>query len=109
MTQVKFTIESSVVSSFKDRCLSEGVSMASVVARFMASPWQPIKDTGTKVDTRPNRKKAVLECVASLERILQMEEQYRDAIPEQFEARHGKADHSCEQLAEAISLLEDAY
>jgi hypothetical protein len=109
MTQVKFTIESEVVSSFKARCKAEGISMASAVAQFMTAFKQPRKAVGVKVETRLHRKKAVLEYIGSLERVLHMEERYRDAIPEQFEARYEVADHSCEQLSEAISFLEDAY
>jgi hypothetical protein len=109
VTQVKFTVEAGIVSAFKTRCAAHGVSMASVVAQFMETFRQPVKATKIKVDTRTHRKKAVSEYIGLLEHILQMEEQYRDAIPENFEARYESADYSCEQLAQAISYLEDAY
>ena len=44
-----------------------------------------------------------------LNSILQMEERYRDNIPEVFQARYEPADQGCEQLLEAISCLEDAF
>jgi hypothetical protein len=34
-TQVKFTIDSDIVSGFKSRCAAEGVSMASEIRCFM--------------------------------------------------------------------------
>jgi len=106
--QIKFTIDSDIVSSFRARCALAGVSMASVISQLMKT-CQPTKAAEIKIDTRPHRKKAALEYIGSLEDLLQAEEQYRDAIPEQFELRYETADHSCEQLAQAISILEDAY
>ena len=108
MTQVKFTIEADIVSPFKARCASEGVSMASVISQFMET-CKPTKIAAAKIDTRPQRKKAVTEYIDLIGRLMHMEEQYRDAIPEQFVSRFETADNSCEQLAQAISCLEDAY
>ena len=106
--QVKFTIESGIVSAFKSRCAKEGVSMASAVRGFMEGR-QPAKGAGPKISTRPLRRKAVAAAVALLGDIMGLEEEYRDSIPEQFEQRIEDADHSCEQLAEAIAYLEEAY
>jgi hypothetical protein len=108
MSQVKFTIEADIVSAFKARCASEGVSMASAIRQFM-STCKPAKNPIAKPDTRPQRKKAVMEYVGLLGNILQREEAYRDAIPEQFESRYEAADQACEQLGQAISCLEDAF
>ena len=108
MTQAKFAIESHIVSAFKVRCASEGCSMASAISRFMETGCLP-KAAKAKIDTRPQRKKAVSEYIGLLENILYNEEQYRDAIPEQFESRYEAADCTCEHLAEAISCLEEAY
>lgn len=62
-----------------------------------------------KTETRPLRKKAVLEIMSLLEDIRQKEEDYRDAIPEQFATRYETSDQTCEQLSQAISCLEEAY
>ena len=62
-----------------------------------------------KICTRPGRKNAVTEYIGLLNAVLENEEQYRNLIPEQFTQRYETADHACEQLAEAIELLEDAY
>ena len=108
MVQVKFTIEHDIVSAFKARCASQGVSMASVISQFMKTS-QPAKPTKPKIDSRPQRKKALMEYIRLLEELMYMEVQYRDAIPEHFTTRFEAADYSCSQLSEAISGLGDAY
>jgi len=108
MVQVKFAIDPDIVAAFKARCASEGVSMASVISKFMIT-CRPAKNPTTKIRTRSQRKKAVSEYIGFLENVMYNEEQYRDAIPEQFESRYETADSTCEQLAQAISCLEDAY
>jgi len=108
MVQVKFTIDSGTVSVFKARCASERVSMASVISQFMKT-CRPSKNLRIKTDTRPLRKKAVLEITALLEEIMQKEEEYRDAIPEQFASRYETSDETCEELSQALVCLENAY
>ena len=108
MEQIKFTIESDIVSAFKTRCKLEGVTMTSVIRQYMKTS-QPAKEAKIKTDTRPLRRKAVSEIISLLNGIMQMEEQYRDNIPEQFESRYESADQACEQLSQAISCLEDAF
>ena len=106
--QTKFTIESDIVSAFKSKCKTQGVSMTSVIREFMQYS-KPLKSVKIKTDTRPLRKKAVLEIIDLLKAIIQMEEQYRDHIPEQFQTRIESADAACEQLSQAISCLEEAF
>ena len=108
MTQIKFTIESDIVSAFKVRCESEGVSMASVARRWITS-GKPVKDTKAKIDTRPLRRKAVLETIVLLEMVLQAEEAYRDVIPEAFQTRLDRADWACGELEQAIDCLRNAF
>ena len=108
MTQVKFTIESEIVSKFKSRCSKEGVSMTSVIQQWMKT-CQPPNNAKAKALTRPQRRKTVADTIGVLNKILYLEEQYRDSIPEQFTQRYDAADTACEQLAEAIACLEDAF
>jgi hypothetical protein len=108
MTQIKFTIEESIVAGFKSRCAKEGVSMASAARQFMET-HKPARDVKIKILTRPMRKKAVLEIIGLLNDIMGMEEQYRDSIPEQFTNRYEAAEGACEQLASAIECLEGAF
>jgi len=108
MTQVKFTIEADIVAAFKARCTSEGASMASVIRGWMMA-GQPIGAIKIKTVTRRHRRKAVVQIVSLLTSILDQEVGYRDAIPEQFEQRIESADHTCDQLAEAIACLEESF
>ena len=108
MVQIKFTIDSDTVSVFKAKCVSEGISMASIISQFMKT-CKPVKNPKIKTETRPLRKKAVIEIISLLEDIMQKEENYRDAIPDQFISRYETSDQTCEQLSQAISNLEEAY
>jgi len=108
MTQVKFTINSDIVSAFKARCEGEGVSMTSEIRRFMIT-CQPTRQTSPKLTTRPLRRKAVIEIIGILNTIMESESSYRDNIPEPFEQRYEAADQACDKLEEAIANLEDAF
>ena len=108
MTQVKFTIESGIVSAFKIRCANEKISMASVIRRWMKD-CHPARTVKTNTLTRPSRRKSVREIIVLLNGIMDSESAYRDSIPEQFTQRHEDSDCSCEALMEAISCLEEAY
>jgi hypothetical protein len=107
-TQVKFTIETAIVSAFKDRCAGEGVSMTSEIQRFMKR-CRPTKEVESRMLTRPLRRKAVMGIIGLLNDIMESEVDYRDAIPEQFGQRIEAADHACELLAEAVACLEEAF
>ena len=106
--QMKFTVDSDIASVFRARCAAEGASMTSVISQWMDT-GSPVKATTIKLDTRPHRKKAVLELIVHLGSLLQKEEEYRDAIPENFQSKYEAADQACGQLEQAISYLEDAY
>ena len=108
VTQVKFTIEAAIVAAFKARCAQEEVSMTSAIRQFMKT-CQPAKIIKPKALTRPLRRKAVTETIDLLNKILDSETEYRDNIPEPFTERFEAADHACDQLAEAIACLEDAF
>jgi hypothetical protein len=108
MAQVKFTINADVVRAFKAKCASESVSMASTICRLMQT-GQAIKAVKIRTDTRRYRRKAVTEIIGLLNAILEEESRYRDNIPEQFEQRAEAADYACDQLAGAISSLEEAF
>jgi len=60
-------------------------------------------------DTRRHRRKAVTEIIGILTVLLEEESRYRDNIPEQFGQRIEAADYACDQLADAISSLEEAF
>lgn len=107
-TQAKFTLDADVYSAFKARCADHGVSMATVIGQWMHA-GQPQRANKARVDTRPYRRKAVLDIIRILYDILDREADYRDSIPQQFEQRLEAAERSCELLTEAIETLEDAF
>ncbi len=108
ITQIKFTLSADIVTTFRVRCAKAGVSMTSVIREWMQT-GKPVKNLNSRTITRHLRKKTVLEVIDLLNEVLLMEEQYRDAIPEQFALRYEAADHACGQLAEAITCLEEAF
>ena len=108
MTQIKFTIDSDIVSAFKVWCAYEGVSMTSVIRGWMKT-CDPAKVVRVSVYTRPQRRKAVLDIISLLSKIMDLEAEYRDNIPESFTQRYEVADHACEQLMEALGCLEAAF
>jgi hypothetical protein len=108
MTQVKFTLESDIVASFKAYCASEGVSMASMIRKWMVAGKQA-EENETRTDTRPHRRRAVQEAIILLEDVLHAEAGYRDAIPEAFLKRRDSADWACGQLEMAIDFLKNTF
>ena len=108
MTQIKFTIDSDIVASFKANCMAGGVSMTSVIRQWMCTR-QPTKDVEPKPLTRPKRRIAVMKIIALLSEILEMEERYRDSIPEQFVQRYEWSEHTCDYIVEAIDNLRAAF
>jgi len=109
MTQIKFTIDSDIVAAFRAKCMAGGVSMTSVVRQWMCSRQPTAKVVEQKPLTRPKRRIAVLKAASLLDEILELEEQYRDSIPEQFAQRFEWSDYTCEHLSEAIDILRDAF
>jgi len=107
-TQVKFTIDTDIVSAFKNKCAREDVSMTSAVRRFMKTSKSSVIEE-IKISTRQSRRKAVAEIVKMLNLILEAEESYRDSIPEAFSERYSTAESTCELISEVILNLEEAF
>ena len=108
MTQVKFTLEAAIVSDFKLRCATAGISMASVVREWMKTR-NPARESRLSHRTRPHRRNAVQGIIALLNSIMEAEAEYRDNIPEHFTQRYEDADSACEMLSQAISCLEETF
>jgi hypothetical protein len=109
MKQVKFTIEDEIISSFKAKCSSSGVSMTSAIRQFMSNQQAIVKDEKLQTQTRPKRRIAVTRIISLLCKILETEEEYRDSIPEAFTQRYEISEHACEYLSEAINSLDEAF
>ena len=106
--QCKFTVNADIAATFKARCANEGASMASVIQGFMKD-CRPVRGAAEVLSTHPHRKKAVSEIIGLLNRILELEADYCENIPEQFYQRREAAEYTCGQLSESIACLEDAF
>jgi hypothetical protein len=88
--------------------------MASVISKFMEdSASAPAKRAAPQVpvDTRRQRRNAMKSLLATLERIRDAEESYRDNIPENLSggSAYGVADECVSVLSEGFDVLEMAY
>jgi len=86
-TQVKLSVKSEIAAYFKANCFARGVSMASEITRFMAEKiGEPCQYQSPKpihrVETRPQRRKAVKHILELLGHIIDAETQYMDNIPQ---------------------------
>ena len=108
-TQIKFTIESAIVESFKARCAYEGVRMTSAARQWMKASSHYTKETAINTSTRSLRRKAVESIIGFLTDIMDAETVYRDKIPEQFVQRYVASDYTCTLLSDAICSLEEAF
>jgi len=84
MTQIKITIETGMVSAFKACCASDCVSMILLIRQFIIG-CGPVTASAPKTHTRPLHRKAVEMMIDLLKGVRDKNEEYRDAIPEQFE------------------------
>jgi len=113
--QLKISAPPDVAESFKSACAANGVSMASVIVRFMreyaalgAAPGKPKADPTA---TRRLRRKGVRAAIAAISDILDAEIRYLERIPESFHGSdaHVDAERSVEAMEAAIDALEEIY
>ena len=114
--QLKIWADPALVSAFKVICASEGVSMSSALSSHMESRVNPrVRAVYTAPDrsiaTRGDRRQEVRRIVSRLAEILEREERYRDAIPENLQsgAAYDAANESIDMLSQTIDLLHEAY
>ena len=112
--QIKVSTKPEIAAAFKAACETAGVSMASVLSKFMEDyAAAPAKKAAPQVpvDTRRQRRNAMKSLLATLERIRDAEESYRDNIPENLSggSAYGVADECVSVLSEGFDVLETAY
>jgi hypothetical protein len=111
-TQVKVSVPKDTAAAFKAGCLSAGVSMASEIIRFMSGQTgagchlKPSAHT-----TRQQRRKALNNVIASIQAIMDAEQNYLENIPVNLQnsSLHDAAEQTVSALDEALSILGDAY
>jgi len=111
--QIKVSVQPEIAEDFKAKCKSDGVSIASEIARFMREqcnkPRPPSQ--ALKVDTRQQRRKALGVLVEQLEMVMDAESQYMENIPENLQnsIRYEAAGRSVQALQEAIDNLNEVF
>ena len=119
-TQVKFYAEPKLAAAFKVACTAAGVSMASVMSKFMAEycnelPSQEKKKppitTELDYSTRGKRRSALRRITAQIEALKDAEEGYRDRIPENLQGseRYEAAERDVSLMETALESLSEAY
>lgn len=112
-TQVKVSVTPELAAAFKNACTVANVSMASVLAQFMAKYCheRAAKKPAPDYSTRRLRRTAVKRLTQELSRIMAAEEQYRDNIPSNLQASapSERAEETISSLDEAYELLSAAY
>ena len=112
-TQIKVSVQPEIAEAFKEKCKSDGVSMASEITKFMCGQCgiQNPPEPTFKVTTRQRRRKALAALIEQLEVIMDAESQYMDNIPENLQnsIRHEAASLSIQALQNAIDNLNEVY
>jgi len=112
-TQVKAHVDPDLASSFKKACVTNGVSIASILAQFMAEySKSSVKHKPTPdYSTRRKRRAAVCCFAQQLELVRDAEEQCRDNTPENLQGSvvFEMADGYVSSLDEAIDILNSIY
>jgi hypothetical protein len=112
--QVNISVGKGIADEYRALCARERVSVAGDLKSFMEQRCGIAgRDTGTNAGkpSRDKRRKGTASAILQLECILADEEAYLERMPENLRggARAEAAEHSMAMLAEAISLLEEAY
>ena len=122
-TQLKISVNPETAASFKAACAAAGVSMASVIVKFMneysntlSHDKPPTKVSSQSVptdafSTRKKRRVAVKAIISQMEQLALAEECYRDRIPENLQGSqtYDAADQSVAVMHEVIDLLSEVY
>ena len=104
-TQIKVSVDPGIAYAFREACVASNVSMATVLAEFMAGYSKcPAKPKAMPdYSTRRRRRAAVKGVIAKLELMKAWEERVLDNTPENLQ---GSGVYDATE--EAVSSLEDA-
>ena len=115
--QIKADAPPELADAFRAACKANNEPVRQVLLRLISmyaqAPIQTGKAPRTAPDysTRGKRRKAAAELLDQLTEILEAEETYKDAIPENLQGsiRYEAAERAVDSLSEAVSSLEDAF
>jgi hypothetical protein len=112
--QFKVSLNPATATAFKNACMMNNVSMASVISRFMAD-YTKIKaeeknrNNPNDYSTKRRRRAAVVKIVKQLEQVRDCEQEYIDRILENLQTSsvYEKAEEFLSGLETAIEELEN--
>jgi len=112
--QLKVSVDPKIAAAFKEKCNENGVSMAAVLAQYMAIYSGTAAKNSLpliKTATRSDRRESVKMLIAKLEQVRDAEETYMDNIPANLQSSpcFDAADESVTALTDALDLLLYAY
>jgi hypothetical protein len=114
-TQVNVAVSKDVAAAFKAKCITDGVSIASEISRFMSRHCgdnAPVnKKPEFRFTTRPQRRKSLYLLISHIEELLDAETEYKDNIPENLQnsCRYEAADQAVAALEEALDILNTVF
>jgi len=108
-TQVKVSVDSKIAAAFKTSCISDDISMASVLSQYMAkySGFSSKSHFSSSLSTKRQRRDAIEKIIRQLENIKGFEESYKDRIPDNLQSSivFESADQWVSVLEEVIDSL----
>lgn len=113
--QVKVWADQEIAAAFKAACAKSGVSMAQELSRFMAERAEILGYINNKNEGRTKnrqwRRKEVGKFIQALEEILDLEETYKNNVPENLQngPAYLDAEETIEALERAIDILREAF
>jgi hypothetical protein len=113
--QLNLSVQPELSTAFRTACEKNGISMRKVFTEFMsayaAAPLVQKKQKDTAYSERRHRRKAVKSIISQLAAIRDVEEQYKENIPENLRnsSRFSDAEHAVESLDSALELLSEAF
>ena len=113
--QIKISVKPETAEAFKAACKAGNVSMASELSIFMANRGMAPVTTGFQeadlLTSRGGRRKLLVALIGKLEQIMEAEDAYKEAIPENLQGsiRYENAEQSVLAMEEALELLNGAF
>jgi len=116
-TQLKIAAAPELAASFKAKCASEGVSMASEISRFMGAKVGGARTSELPLPsadpygTRQKRRKAVSKVIMQIKYIKAAEQRYLGNIPINLQGSslYAAAEETVAALDDALDSLSEAY
>jgi hypothetical protein len=111
-SQIKVSVDPAVASRFKAYCRDSGLSMAGELSRLMSACSKSSANPAfLPIDTRRQRRNALIAVILALQRIRDAEAAYCSNIPDNLRSAPAfdASESSIDALDAAIDCLSDAF